>query len=169
MIEESSEDLVGLDSGFQKSTIDDKGRLLFGKQIRAYTGNSFVLNYGEVGQLEAYSIEEWRSLMKSLGEFDRFGSSGKMYQRLRYGRHILVKLDPQGRVVLPSEFRDLANIKKEVFILGALNCVEIWAPDEYLEAERDPLNYKKARRDSIDLALAATRKTGVMIDGAGGQ
>jgi len=160
MIDENSEDLESLDSGFQRSTIDDKGRLLFGKQIRASTGNSFVLNYGEVGQLEAYAIEEWRSLKKSLGEFDRFGSSGKMYQRLRYGRHVVVKLDPQGRGVIPSDFRELAKIKKEVFILTALNCVEIWAPAEYLEAERDPENYMKGRRDSIDLALAATRRTG---------
>ena len=146
MEEVTKESLDDFGSGFQRATLDTKGRILLNKTIRGALKESFILNWGEVGQIEAYSLEAWKSLRAQTDKFDELGSSARMYNRLRFGRHVQVKLDPQGRLVIPSELRACAKITKEVIIISGTKYYEIWSPTEYDLAEQDPLNYMKSRR-----------------------
>ena len=45
----------------------------------------------------------------------------------------LVEMDPQGRLVIPSELVSFANIKKDIKICGTGARIEIWAKEVYEE------------------------------------
>lgn len=68
------------------------------------------------------------------GRMDQRWSDVQRMGRLLSTRHTTVKLANRSRILVPEGFRDflgLAN-QKEVVIVGAVICVEIWNSNEWL-------------------------------------
>lgn len=55
----------------------------------------------------------------------------RTFNRLFYARAQRVELDSQGRVRIPPELAELAQLNKEVVLLGVQDHVELWAADRW--------------------------------------
>ena len=62
-------------------------------------------------------------------------------QMLFYADELLI--DSQHRILIPQELLQMVSIKKEVLLLGQLERIELWNPEEYDK-------YLKASPDSYE-------------------
>lgn len=60
------------------------------------------------------------------------------------------EFDKAGRILLPQHLRESVGIVKEVFVVGAVDYVELW----------DPAEYRAATEVQQDQLLEATEKIG---------
>ncbi|MBP0969739.1 MAG: division/cell wall cluster transcriptional repressor MraZ, partial [Oscillospiraceae bacterium] len=48
----------------------------------------------------------------------------------------MVEPDKQGRILLPQNLRDNANLSKDVAVIGVMDRAEIWDKDRWLETKK---------------------------------
>ena len=141
-------------SGEHRRTIDDRFRLTlppeFGEQISDEDGNIIVAKE-RTGCLSLWQCEEWQKRLDSGVELLRQKiDSGRMegrwgevqrLGRLLSTRHQRVTLAKRSRLLVPDTFRDFlrAEAGKEVVVVGAVICVEIWHPEAWLEVLKDEM------------------------------
>ncbi len=77
--------------------------------------------------------EEWEKLTSQVEALPFTDDRSRKLRRLLYGAAFEVKLDRQGRFVLPQKLRDLARIETEVVLVGAGNRIELWSPERWSE------------------------------------
>jgi DNA-binding transcriptional regulator/RsmH inhibitor MraZ len=89
--------------------------------------------------LRVYGVEAWEGYTQSLLETVPRGA-GRYRDILRHapGNAVEAKIDPQHRLVIPRELLDWAQLPpeteadaREVLLVGAADCVEIWNPACY--------------------------------------
>ena len=76
---------------------------------------------------------EWEKLTAQVEALPFTDDRSRKLRRLLYGAAFEVKLDRQGRFVLPQKLRDLARIESEVVLVGAGNRIELWSPERWSE------------------------------------
>ncbi len=57
--------------------------------------------------------------------------------------------DEQGRVVVPQKLRAMANLEKEVILIGCGDRLEIWAKEEYAKFLEYGDSYQQERKEAI--------------------
>ncbi|MBU1148295.1 MAG: cell division/cell wall cluster transcriptional repressor MraZ, partial [Candidatus Omnitrophica bacterium] len=60
--------------------------------------------------------------------------------------------DKQGRILVPSYLKNYANIKKDVYIIGVSNRIEIWSRDswkDYYSTSKD--SFEEVAEKLVDL------------------
>ncbi len=139
--------------GHDEATIDDKGRILFGRKRRERLGDEFVLVLGTVGNLVAYSQEVWNQRMAEIFAYPSISQGREAYSRLVFGfADDEVRFDGQNRAVIPMKLRDLAKLKDRVLLIGMGDRLEIWAAEEWEKFNQFPKEYGKDRREAIEKA-----------------
>ena len=63
-------------------------------------------------------------------------------------------MDKQGRINIPQNLREYANIQKDVVIVGVLTRVEIWSSDNW---------NKYTNSDSLDVSKIASQMSNLGI------
>ncbi len=58
---------------------------------------------------------------------------GRLVRRAVFSRCHQVEVDAQGRILIPPALRRYAGLERDVVVIGAGECLEIWSP-EALEA-----------------------------------
>ena len=106
--------------GEYNHTIDEKGRMIIPSKFRDALGASFVITRGMDGCIYAYPDEEW--VNKDARKFARYFLSGAA----------MVELDKQGRILIPQNLREHADLKKDVVVAGVLGRVEIWSRERWI-------------------------------------
>ena len=118
--------------GIYKHTIDAKGRLFIPADLRDKLGDSFRVTLGyphaELKKecLAAFPNETWD---KIAAKYDAMPRREKIKMRQIFAHSKPYELDSQGRILLPQNVRDRAELKKNVTIVGAGDNVEIWDAD----------------------------------------
>jgi len=110
--------------GTYKHTIDDNGRLTVPARLRESV-ISEILDGTKNGSISREQAREFKRI---------FGGEGAMQP-----------WDKQGRILLPDNLKDYAGITREVNIVGALDCIEIWDAQAYVTR----LDSAKAAYDDI--------------------
>lgn len=130
--------------GTYTCTIDDKGRLSIPSKIRPGDEESskkkgipaaekLVVTQGFDGCLSLYPEPEWEKVQQRL-ETKSFTQKDFRYLNRRLHQFTSVEnIDRSGRILLPEILRKLANLRKEVLVIGANQTIEIWDPDRYRE------------------------------------
>jgi len=123
--------------GSYEYSVDSKGRVNIPAKLRRYisseANDTFVITRGYERCLFAYPLDEWNSLEQSVR---RLSSSDP---RLRYFERVLLQwatesqLDAQSRISIPRELLQFAGIENAVLIIGVLERIEIWNPQQYQE------------------------------------
>ena len=49
-----------------------------------------------------------------------------------------VKTDAQGRIAIPTKLRDEIGLEREAVLIGVINRLEIWIPNEWNRVEGEP-------------------------------
>ncbi len=113
-----------------------KGRVAiptaFRRVLPPDSNEELFLNKGRDSTIEVHPSIEWENFEdNTLLRLNRFHPESLRLLRQIQGNVMPVKLDGQGRILIPGDFKQYANIKQEVVIIGIGNFFEIWNPENY--------------------------------------
>jgi len=141
------------------ASVDEKGRLKLPVNFQQYLGGTgeqrlFVTSLdGRIARI--YPISVWEQNEKFLAELageDPEASDALAFIANHYGAE--GKMDPQGRVTLPTELRrELALESQEVRVDCSLNAINVYSMKEYEERSR-------RYRENIAEKLNSAKKKG---------
>lgn len=117
--------------GTYEYTIDQKGRLFLPAKLREgelTKGGNFVVTRGLEMCLYIYDTETFHGpLLKRLENLPvKNQQDGRAFKRLLLAGAQEVALDEMGRLVVPKTLTDYAGLKKDVYILGVGERIEVW-------------------------------------------
>ncbi|MBN1853705.1 MAG: division/cell wall cluster transcriptional repressor MraZ [Pirellulales bacterium] len=117
-------------TGTFERTLDDKLRFALPKSLREALGEFAVhpvyLAPGTDGSLALYPEESFARLAEKLADASPTAMDVQAYRRLFYSRAARAELDRQGRIRLPQDLAELANLEKEIVLLGVQDHIEVW-------------------------------------------
>ncbi|AYN66907.1 division/cell wall cluster transcriptional repressor MraZ [Euzebyella marina] len=121
---------------------DAKGRIMVPVALKNQM--SPILNKGFVIKrsvfqpcLELYPMDEWNLLMAKVNKKNRFKKKNNDFIRRFQAGVKVVEVDAAGRLLIPKNLVDVANITKEVVLSSAINIIEIWDKDSYEQVLED--------------------------------
>ena len=118
-------------------SIDRKGRLIlpakFRETAKAHFIERFFVTRGLDKCLFMFSEEEWRSQENKLKAMPFTKQQSRTFNRLYFSGAVEVVFDSQGRILLPQNLKEYAEIKKDAVIVGVSSRIEIWAKDKWHE------------------------------------
>ena len=114
--------------GSFKTLFSGKNRLILPRRFRKELGNedTFYILLGENGEIWGFDTENWSKLSKSILQLPLSTEEGRVKRLKLFPKAEECILDGQGRFVLPQEFVENLNFKKEVLIIGAGDHFEVW-------------------------------------------
>lgn len=114
-------------------TLDTKGRLIIPSKFREELGYEFVMTKGLDGCLFVYPKSEWsivENKIKSLPMTDR---KARTFMRFFFAGACECSLDRQGRVLIPANLREFAELGKDTVLVGLTTRLEIWDKNRWDE------------------------------------
>ena len=106
--------------------IDAKGRVIFPVRFRERLGSGFVATKGLDGCLFVYSNAEWQIIEAKLRQLPTASKDARAFVRFFFAGATELECDKLGRVLLPANLREYANLQKEIVIIGVGGRIEIW-------------------------------------------
>ena len=138
--------------GTYEHTIDDKNRLTLPAKFRESFAAGVVVTRGFDRCLQAYRGEDWVRLVESrLAALDPLRPETRKLQRFLFSGASEADLDKQGRVMIPPQLLQHAQLGREVVIAGMRDHLEIWD----LEAWRAELADVEGSAEDVAERLAA--------------
>lgn len=120
--------------GAYEHTLDDRGRIAIPARYRqAFPDGKVVLTPGLDGCIEVYTEQgflEKSDRVASEPDTTRFGRRSR---RLFDAQSFDTELDRQGRILVPTHFRQMAGLDGSVMIVGRRECLEIWSSQRWEE------------------------------------
>ncbi len=107
-------------------SIDDKGRVSVPTKFRDDLVKGAVVTRGLDTSLFLLPLEEWGKLADKLAGLPLGQADARAFSRLMLAGAMDIKLDGQGRFVIPEYLREYAGLKREVVIVGVHNRLELW-------------------------------------------
>ncbi|MEO7960056.1 MAG: division/cell wall cluster transcriptional repressor MraZ [Ginsengibacter sp.] len=121
--------------GEYESTLDAKGRFLlpigFRKQMPVKGGDSFVLNRGFEKCLSLYTSKSWEPIFTDISRLNDFDPKVRQFKRYFLNGATPVELDSAGRMLLPKNLMEYAELEKEIVLVSAIDKIEIWDKTKY--------------------------------------
>ena len=117
--------------GFSSVSLDSKGRLAipsrFRERLMEIAGGCLVQTLNPLDRsLWLYPLPEWDLIEEKLAELSDFDRQSRRAKQMMRGYASDCQLDSHGRILVPAELRDYAQLDKQVIILGQGNKFEIW-------------------------------------------
>lgn len=121
--------------GTHERTLDEKGRMALPVSFRSQLGERGYLVDLD-GCLGIYAEDGFRETVDRLNDRVRRGDASQDSLRVFSASVHDLKVDSQGRVVLPASHRAKADIDSDVVVIGAINRIEVWQPDGWTEIQQ---------------------------------
>ncbi len=119
-------------TGEFRHTLDDRGRVAIPARFRARLERGATLARWLDGCLAVFPSEEWDSLATKIAGLPLTNARAREFARFMSSGATEVDLDRQGRVLVPAYLRTYAQVAEgEVVVVGALNRLEVWAPEAW--------------------------------------
>lgn len=134
--------------GEYQHNVDSKGRLSIPTKFRNLLKDGVVITRGLDNCLFMYPKKEWDKLALKLSQLPISQANNRAFARLMLAGAWDVKLDKQGRVVVPDYLRKYASLLKKTVIAGLFNRLEIWDNEEWDKYKKD------TEKSSKDIAEA---------------
>jgi transcriptional regulator MraZ len=112
--------------GEYNHAIDEKGRLAVPAKFRIDFKNGAVVTKGLDNCLFLFTKKSWNELAEKLSKLPISQSKSRAFARLMLAGAMDVRLDKQGRIILPDYLRKYAVLKKKSIVAGVFNRLEIW-------------------------------------------
>ena len=127
-------------------SVDPKGRIAIPAKFRFQLDKEAVVTRGLDNCLFVYTKTEWVKLAEKLSNLPLSQANTRAFSRLMLAGAMDLKIDAQGRVMLPDYLRQYAGIGKKVVIAGLYNRLEVWDEEKWN-------GYKsKTEKESNDIA-----------------
>lgn len=121
--------------GRSHNSVDEKGRLAIPAKMRRVlspeANETFTATRGLETCIELYPLDVWEqkeAKLESLNQFDDEETRHFIRTFTMWAED--VALDKQGRIVLPADLRDFAGITDSAVVIGTVDHLEVWDPDE---------------------------------------
>jgi MraZ protein len=130
--------------GTYECKVDVKGRFMlpvaFKGQLEEVLPKGFVIKRSIFRKcLELYPMEEWDLESKRINSLNRFVKKNVDFIRKFMAGVKTFELDSTGRLLIPKDLINYADIKKEIVLASVVNKIEIWDKSEYEKAvDYDP-------------------------------
>lgn len=111
--------------------IDEKGRLIIPSKFRDEIGKEFIVTRGLDGCLFIYSKLQWEKIVSKLQTLPFTKKDARTFNRFFLSSATVCEFDRQGRINIPSNLINYANILKECTIIGVNDRLEVWASDKF--------------------------------------
>jgi MraZ protein len=121
--------------GRSRHSLDEKGRLAIParfKEILKRKADSFLVVTNLNNCLVAFARDDWQKIKEKAVNLPLFDSAANIYIRYFISGAIACPLK-QGRILIPSNLRELAGLNKEVVLVGHLTRFEIWDKTKWEE------------------------------------
>lgn len=143
-------------TGRHEVPVDDKGRIFvpaeFRKKLPPEADDTLVVVRGFDRCLMAYPQNIWeQEIAHKLLRLDQTNPEVRTFIRSMLSYAAEVKMDRQGRAGIPRKLLDQANINGQMVIIGVLNKLEFWNPDDCQEFP--PMEEVADDFDSFDINL----------------
>lgn len=114
-----------------RHALDEKKRLIIPSKYRDELGSHFILTRGIDKCLFLYSEEEWNCLTAKLKTLSFTKKDARNFLRFFLSGATTVDFDKQGRIVIPPNLLEYADIKKDTVIIGVGERLEIWSKENW--------------------------------------
>jgi MraZ protein len=117
--------------GISTVSIDIKGRLAIPSRYRdrlmSIADGSLVQTLNPLDRsIWIYPLSEWELIETKLASLSDFDKQSRRTKQMMRGYASDCQMDAQGRILLPTELRQYAEMKKQAVILGQGNKFEVW-------------------------------------------
>jgi len=112
-------------------TIDSKGRISIPRLLRKSFLRGAILTRGLDNCLFLFPEKDWKQIAKKIKSLPLGQSNSRAFARLMLAGAMMVKLDNQGRILVPDYLRHYALLKKKVVLAGIYNRLEVWDKEEW--------------------------------------
>ena len=115
--------------GNHTAKIDEKGRLklpsAFKQLVDAANATQFYVTSSDGKSAELWPLPEWEKREEKLAEASEMDDAVKKYLNLTsyYGQQ--VKMDAQGRIMLPQILRSTATLEGDLAVMGKITHLEV--------------------------------------------
>jgi MraZ protein len=130
--------------GEYEHTLDKKGRLIipskFREALKEYDIEKFFVTRGLDKCLFMFAEDEWRGQEERFKSMSFTKSEYRRFNRLFFSGACELVPDKQGRILIPSYLKEYAGIKRELYLIGVSNRIEIWGKgkwEEYYSSTKD--------------------------------
>jgi len=117
--------------------LDRKGRLIipskFREAIKEHYIERFFITRGLDKCLFMFAEDEWRLQEQKFKSMSFTKSEYRRFNRLYFSGACELIPDKQGRVLIPSYLKEHSGIKRDVYIIGVSNRIEIWSRENWKE------------------------------------
>lgn len=135
-------------------TLDERGRITIPSKFRDSILGDFVLTKGLDNCVFLYPKNEWERITSKLKELPLSNKNARAFLRNFYSGAVTSSIDKQGRVLLPQNLRDHAEMEKELVIIGLDTRAEIWAQDKWEEFNsQEGLSYEEQAQTLDQLGI----------------
>ena len=117
--------------GTYECKADIKGRIMLPsalkKQLYSKLDRGFVLKRAVFNHcLELYPLLEWEGLMNRINKLNRFNKKNIDFIRRFTAGVRFIEIDVSGRILIPKDLINHAQISSNVVVSSAVNILEIW-------------------------------------------
>lgn len=121
--------------GSEEYTVDAKGRISIPPSMRRSLSpearETFILTRGVRKFIAAYPIDEWSKVQENIKKKNPFIPENDKVITFLNMFCKEVTLDAQNRIVIPKNLLQYANIDSKVLIIGKVDHIEFWNPEEF--------------------------------------
>jgi len=122
--------------------LDQKGRVSVPAPFRAVLareGQDGLYCYPALDRpaLDGGGARLQQAIAERLAIFETFSEDHESLATAFYGESRVLKIDPDGRVILPEEFRAYAGIADSAIFVGQGFKFQIWEPGRFAERQRE--------------------------------
>ncbi len=113
--------------GIHDHTLDAKNRLTVPSKARALLAGGVTLSIGLEPCLQVWPADEHAKLVQqALAPLNPFSKEARELKRFFYANTETMELDSAGRIMVAPKFAAHAQIGKDVTVIGAGDCLELW-------------------------------------------
>jgi len=123
--------------GEYQHVLDPKGRVIMPSKFREGLGEKFVVTKGLDHCLFVYPQNEWQEFERKLRTLPLTSKDARAFTRFFFAGATECELDKQGRILIPANLREYAELVKELVIIGVASRVEIWSKERWDEYNDD--------------------------------
>ncbi len=123
--------------GEYKYNLDQKNRLLIPAKFRSKFGGEAILTRGIDKCLFLFPKDEWEKVVEKLLKLPLSQANSRAFTRLILSGAHQVEIDNQGRILIPENLKNYANLSKRVVIVGLYSRLEIWDEKTWEEYKKE--------------------------------
>ena len=140
--------------GTYDHSLDAKGRLIMPAKLREDIGEKFIITTGLDGCLFGFSMDEWSKFEDKLKSLPITNKNARNFVRFFLSGAIECEIDKQGRFLIANNLRQVANLEKDVTIIGAGTRIEIWDKEKWEEHNsKENLSIEEIEKNMEELGI----------------